>query len=516
MQQYVRFDVPENKGVAAPVSQSTFHEVVVDGGTSVLDPATLSFGSPLQSLRFHVKRIVEHLAFRVFGLTLIIIDICVLIADLSLAREESKHEEMPFEIAALCFVCYFVLEVFVRMFALGPKEFFLAWYNAVDFAVVLVSFVITVTYSATNFSTGYAKLVVAGRLIRVVTLIRLITEKKNLEKGARQIVSQNKRRYQQDGFDLDLTYVTERVIAMSFPSSGKMSWYRNPIKEVARFLDTKHCDHYKVYNLCSEKTYDDTFFHGRVERFIIDDHNVPIVSDMVRFVENVRTWLSLDQKNVIAVHCKGGKGRTGTMICIWLVEAGLFESAEASLIYFGNRRTDLSVGSKFQGVETPSQNRYVEYFQIIKDKYDGKLPPEIPLKLQEIKIYAVAGIGNGDGSDLSCEVFLGRTKVFEMDFGENKNCQAYYEPEADILKVTPVNPPALTADVKLRFNSSLGKVPRGYDNCAFYFWFHTSFVENNRLCIQRENLDNPHKSKTWKTFREKFAVELVFVNTLIR
>ena len=33
-------------------------------------------------------------------------------------------------------------------------------------------------------------------------------------------------RYQQDGFDLDLTYVTNRVIATSFPSTGLWSLYR--------------------------------------------------------------------------------------------------------------------------------------------------------------------------------------------------------------------------------------------------------------------------------------------------
>lgn len=58
------------------------------------------------------------------------------------------------------------------------------------------------------------------RFVRMVRLIRLCTERKQLETAARQFVSQNKRRYQQDGHDLDLTYVTKRVIATSFPSTG--------------------------------------------------------------------------------------------------------------------------------------------------------------------------------------------------------------------------------------------------------------------------------------------------------
>ena len=38
-------------------------------------------------------------------------------------------------------------------------------------------------------------------------------------------------RYQQDGFDLDLTYVTNRVIATSFPSTGVWSLYRFELYE---------------------------------------------------------------------------------------------------------------------------------------------------------------------------------------------------------------------------------------------------------------------------------------------
>jgi hypothetical protein len=35
----------------------------------------------------------------------------------------------------------------------------------------------------------------------------------------RKLVSKKKRRFQQDGYDLDLSYVTPTVIVMSFPSA---------------------------------------------------------------------------------------------------------------------------------------------------------------------------------------------------------------------------------------------------------------------------------------------------------
>jgi hypothetical protein len=37
--------------------------------------------------------------------------------------------------------------------------------------------------------------------------------------------------------DLDLTYITPRVIAMGFPSTGVEAVYRNPMPEVKRFFE---------------------------------------------------------------------------------------------------------------------------------------------------------------------------------------------------------------------------------------------------------------------------------------
>ena len=50
----------------------------------------------------------------------------------------------------------------------------------------------------------------------------------------RKLVSGNRRRFTDDEFSLDLTYITpNRLIAMSYPASGFESLYRNKIDKVS-------------------------------------------------------------------------------------------------------------------------------------------------------------------------------------------------------------------------------------------------------------------------------------------
>ena len=49
----------------------------------------------------------------------------------------------------------------------------------------------------------------------------------------------------------------------------------------------------------------------------------------------------------------------------------------------------------------------------------------------------------------------------------------------------------------------------GYEKAPFYFWFNTAFVQD-KLILHREDLDNPHKPKTWQHFHENFTLEVGF------
>ncbi|KAL1133231.1 hypothetical protein V6Z11_A12G024900 [Gossypium hirsutum] len=201
---------------------------------------------------------------------------------------------------------------------------------------------------------------------------------KAVQVKARHVVSQNKRRYQEGGFDLDMTYITENIIAMGFPagdlSSGFFGYvegfYRNHMEEVIKFFETYHKDKYKVYNLCSERLYDASLLEGKVASFPFDDHNCPPIQLIISFCRSAYSWLKEDIENVVVVHCKAGMARTGLMISSLLLYLKFFPTAEESIDYYNQKRC---VDGK--GLVLPSQIRYVKYFERMLTYFNGENPP---------------------------------------------------------------------------------------------------------------------------------------------
>lgn len=74
-------------------------------------------------------------------------------------------------------------------------------------------------------------------------------------------------------------------------------------------------------------------------------------------VKSIDGWLQVDPENVAVVHCKGGKGRTGLVICCWLIYSAICLHPDEALTMFAEKRS-----STGRGVKQPSQKRYIEYF----------------------------------------------------------------------------------------------------------------------------------------------------------
>lgn len=180
----------------------------------------------------------------------------------------------------------------------------------------------------------------------------------------RTVVSGKKKRYIDTKYNLDLSYITQRVIAMAFPGSGLTTLYRNNINQVSDFLLERHGKNFLVFNLSGFK-YDTSKFYDQVLEFEWLDHHPPQLEVLFSIVSRMKKFAKENIKNVIVTHCNAGKGRTGTVICCYLLFIGYFETVEDCFKYYSKKRFQFG-----DAVTQPGQIKYVRYFyKLLKEKY---------------------------------------------------------------------------------------------------------------------------------------------------
>ncbi|KAM3146019.1 hypothetical protein pb186bvf_002002 [Paramecium bursaria] len=302
----------------------------------------------------------------------------------------------------------------------------------------------------------------------------------------RELVSKQKNRYMLDGFNLDLTYVTPNIIAMGFPAENFESLYRNSMIEVQRFFNTRHPQQHMIFNLCSERKYKQDSFY-RVAEFPFDDHQPPPFTLIQKFCQTVDEWLQ-DKNHVAGVHCKAGKGRTGVMICCYLLFSNQFKSARDSMKYYGLIRT-----SNGQGVTIPSQIRYVEYFyQSLFMGYQ-----ERQLELKKVRLFGIPNLS----------IFGGCNPLIRIKNQGNQFVSKEIKILDDICTFTfdYVN---ISGDVLIQFfHESLVRYVNPQlirQKKMFSLWINTSFVEIQPKVnfFKRTEIDSVKKDKKFKKFPE--------------
>ncbi|KAG0698713.1 hypothetical protein DFH29DRAFT_83369 [Suillus ampliporus] len=144
----------------------------------------------------------------------------------------------------------------------------------------------------------------------------------------RRLVSGGKTRFKDSNLDLelDLAYVTNQVIVMGYPAAGLEGLYRNRREDAQRFLTARHGNDFWVFNFCPvwENSYDKSVFGGRVSRYPFPDHHAPPLAILPLVSREIDAWLTTSKDRIAVLHCKAGKGRSGTLACAYLLSTDTF------------------------------------------------------------------------------------------------------------------------------------------------------------------------------------------------
>jgi phosphatidylinositol-3,4,5-trisphosphate 3-phosphatase/dual-specificity protein phosphatase PTEN len=167
------------------------------------------------------------------------------------------------------------------------------------------------------------------------------------------------------GVELDLSFITPRIIVCGAPTTsvwqGIISIRLNDLLDYLQFYYNKN---WWIWDLQAEGcNYRDLNVKNQVFHYRFDDHGPPTIKLMIEAIELIRRFLLESPDNIAVIHCKNGKGRSGTIVCSYLMAYEQYSLQAANELFTSKRMKPFSG----LGVSIPSQLRYLRYLQLIID-----------------------------------------------------------------------------------------------------------------------------------------------------
>ncbi|XP_038136881.1 tensin isoform X5 [Cyprinodon tularosa] len=316
---------------------------------------------------------------------------------------------------------------------------------------------------------------------------------KSVEIRRKQSGSQSVVQTMEESYEVDLVYITERIISLSFPNATEERSYISNLKEVAEMLRSKHGEHYLVLNL-SEQRNDLTKLNHKVLEFGWPDHHAPALDKICSMCKAIDTWLSGNQRNVVLLHNKGNRGRTGVVVAAYMHYSNISGSADQALDRFAMRRF---CEDKALPVGQPSQRRYVQYF-------NGLLSGHIKINNKPLFLHHVImhGIPNFESKG-GCRPFL---KIYQAM--QPVYTSGIYNVQGDSntsICITIEPGLLLKGDILLKCYHKRYRNPTR--DVMFRVQFHTCAIHDLGVVFGKTELDETFKDER---FPEYGKVEFVF------
>ncbi|XP_067330490.1 tensin-3-like isoform X4 [Channa argus] len=297
----------------------------------------------------------------------------------------------------------------------------------------------------------------------------------------------------EEGYELDLTYITERIIAVSFPRGCSEEIYTYNLKDVIRMLRSKHADNYLIINL-SERRHELSKMNPKTLDTGWPDLHAPPLDKICTICKAMESWLNADPLHVAVIHCKGGKGRIGVVISSFVHFTDVSASADQALDRFAMRKY---YDDKVSALMTPSQKRYV---WILSSLLSGSMKINAsPLFLHCVIIH---GIPNFDATGV-CRPYI---KVYQgMQAVYSSGVYHIGPGHRDRVCITLEPAQLLKGDIMIKcYHKSDLTSER---EVIFRLQFHTGAVQGYNLMFEKEDMENANKDSRFPDYGK---VELVF------